>query len=48
MKEQDSKKDKQEIKRTRGFLNPRKVKTFVFITITLCIVLGVLVSILAI
>jgi hypothetical protein len=35
-------------KRPRGFLNPRKIKLFSFITIAICIVGGVLVSILAI
>jgi hypothetical protein len=32
----------------RGYLNPGKVKAFAFIMITLCILLGVVVSILAI
>jgi hypothetical protein len=34
--------------RPKGFLNPRTIKIFSFITITICIVCGVLVSILAI
>jgi hypothetical protein len=35
-------------KRPKGFLNPRTIKLFSFITISVCIVGGVLVSILAI
>jgi hypothetical protein len=35
-------------KRRRGFLNPRKIKIFSFITISICIVCSVMVSILAI
>jgi hypothetical protein len=35
-------------RRGRGYLNPDKVKAFAFIIITLCILLGVVVSILAI
>jgi hypothetical protein len=35
-------------KRRKGFLNPRKIKIFSFITISICIVCSVMVSILAI
>lgn len=35
-------------KKGRGYLNPQKVKAFAFLIITLCILMGVVVSILAI
>lgn len=36
------------IKNGRGFLNQKKVRTFTFYTITACVILSVIVSILAI
>ena len=46
--ENDSVKHKQDKKKQKGFLSPRGVKSAVFIIMTLCVIFGVVVSILAI
>ena len=47
--ENDNNKNVEKISRLKkGFLNPKKVRSFTFYTITACVILSVIVSILAI
>jgi hypothetical protein len=44
----EEKEDKKIVRRSKGFLNPRGVRAFTFYTISACVILSVIVSILAI
>lgn len=48
MSDNEKVKEREENKEVRGFFDGRKVKTFAFVVISLCIIFSMLVSILAI